>query len=276
MARPCARRSLRRNPPPTGKDDLAGAAPINDNGTPTCTPAVSLAPAPPPAPAPDVNPTVRYTEADLQRIIRTVLDARPPAPAPQALVLPEGPRKRPLKARAPDLYRGKTHMECYNFCRQCENHFATAGATGLNRVPFAATFFKKRALFCWQQHQRKYADKTDVPITWEEFKAFLQQSLGESKAFVDSIWNTIRKDFQYQLEEVLDWAAHLEHLQTVLKEFDLIAALNEAVLIWHFRDGLKPSIQAQSDKRGREVDTWEMAIKKAIDAEAKAARQLPS
>lgn len=152
MAGPNARWSPQRNPPPTGKGELAGAAPTNDSGTPTCTPAVSPAPAPPPVPAPDVDPTVKYTKTDLQQIIRTVLDARPPAPAPQALVFLESPRKRPLKARAPNLYCKKTYMECYNFCRQCEDHFATAGATGLNRIRFAATFLKERALFCWQQH----------------------------------------------------------------------------------------------------------------------------
>ena len=49
----------------------------------------------------------------------------------------QGPRERPLKARFPDLYFGKSHMECYYFCQECEDHFDTAGATGPNRTPFA-------------------------------------------------------------------------------------------------------------------------------------------
>ena len=151
MARPPARRSPRRNPPPTGEDEPAGPAPTEGSDIYTPAPAVSraLTPAPAPAPAPllapvpvDANATVRYSEADLQRIFRTVLEARPlaPAPAPQPLVFPDGPRERPLKARFPELYRGKTHMECYNFIQQCEDHFATAGAKRSNHVPFAATF----------------------------------------------------------------------------------------------------------------------------------------
>ncbi len=52
----------------------------------------------------------------------------------------------------------------------------------------------------------------------------------------------IRRNSQYQQEEVLDWAAYLEHLQTVLKEFDLSDALNETTLIRYFREGLYPSI----------------------------------
>ena len=126
MARPPARRSPCRNPPPTGKDEPAGPAPTEGSDTYTPAPAVSRAPTPAPAPAPapplapapvDADATVRYSEADLQRILRTVLEARPlaPAPAPQPLVFPDGPRERPLKARFPELYRGKTHMECYNF-----------------------------------------------------------------------------------------------------------------------------------------------------------------
>ena len=184
MARPLACRSPRRNPSPTGEDEPAGPAPTEGSDTYTPAPAVSRAPTPAPAPAPapplapapvDADATVRYSEADLQRIFRTVLEARPlaPAPAPQPLVFPNGPRKRPLKARFSELYRGKTNMECYNFIQQCEDYFATVGAKRPNRVPFAATFLQKQALFCWQQHKAKNAGETDVLLTWEEFKAFL-------------------------------------------------------------------------------------------------------
>ena len=215
MARPPARRSPCRNSLPTGKDEPAGPAPTEGSDTYTPTPAVSraLTSAPAPAPAPlfasapvDANATVRYSDADLQRILRTVLEARPfaLAPAPQPLVFPDGRRERPLKARFSKLYRGKTHMECYNFIQQCEDHFATAGAKGPNRVPFAATFLRERALFRWQQHKAKNAGETDVSLTWKEFKAFFCRSLGESRAFVDSIWRTIRRDSQYQQEEVMD------------------------------------------------------------------------
>lgn len=164
-------------------------------------------------------------------------------------------------------------MECYLFCQQYKDHFATAGATGQNWVPFATTFLKDRALYRRQQHKRKIEGTTTRPITWEEFKACLRRSLGESWAFVDTIWNKIRRASQYQLEEVMDWAAHLEHLQSILKEFDPSAVPNEETLIRYFRDGLRPSIRAQLDERGRHLDNWEEAIEKAVDPEAKAARQ---
>ena len=71
----------------------------------------------------------------------------------------------------------------------------------------------------------------------------------------------------------MDWAAHPKHLQIVLKEFDHAVASNEEVLICYFRNSLKPSIWAQSDKQDRDLDTWEEAIKRAIDAKAKASCQ---
>ena len=48
----------------------------------------------------------------------------------------------------------------------------------------------------------------------------------------------------------MDWAAYLDHLQTVLKEFNPAAIPTEEVLISYFGDGLKPFIQAQTDERG--------------------------
>ena len=72
----------------------------------------------------------------------------------------------------------------------------------------------------------------------------------------------------------MDWAAHLEHLQTVLREFNADTVILERVLIRLFRDGLRPSIRAQAKQKGCWKDTWDQAIKKAIMAKAKAALNL--
>ncbi len=149
-----------------------------------------------------------------------------------------------FKARTPDVYRGRLHMECYNFCQQCEDHFATCEATGLNQILFAVSFLWDRINFRWQQHKRKLEAESSVPISWDEFKAFLRKALGDSRAFVDSYWTKIKQDSQYQQEEVLDWTAHLEHLQAVLKEFDSTGAPNETTLIRYFQEKLHPSIRA--------------------------------
>ena len=57
-------------------------------------------------------------------------------------------------------------------------------------------------------------------MTWLEFKEFFQKNLGNSKAFVDSVWKKVKRNFQYQHKLVQDWAAHLEYLQSILIEFD--------------------------------------------------------
>ena len=69
----------------------------------------------------------------------------------------------------------------------------------------------------------------------------------------------------------MDWVAYLEYLQTVLKKFDPAAARTKEVLICYFCDGLRPSIRAQTDERGQNLDTRRKVAKKTIDAEAKAA-----
>ena len=71
----------------------------------------------------------------------------------------------------------------------------------------------------------------------------------------------------------MDWAAHLEHLQAVLREFDSVAAPNEDTMIRYFREDLQPSIRAQLDVRDWELDSWDEVVDKTVDAEAKASLQ---
>ena len=43
-----------------------------------------------------------------------------------------------------------------------------------------------------------------------------------------------------------------------------------------FRKGLRPSIQAQLDTRGKDLDSWEEAIEKTVNAKVKASLQSPA
>lgn len=56
------------------------------------------------------------------------------------------------------------------------------------------------------------------------------------------IWKKIKKDPQYQLEEIIDWAAHLKYFQAIVKEFDHIVTLREIFLICYIYNELKLSI----------------------------------
>lgn len=59
----------------------------------------------------------------------------------------------------------------------------------------------------------------------------------------------------------------------MFKEFDLVEASNKEVLIWYFREVLKPFIQAQIDSRHQKLDFWDKMLDEAIEAKFKAAFQ---
>ena len=94
--------------------------------------------------------------------------------------------------------------------------------------------------------------------------------MGESKSFVDSIWKKLKRDSQYQLEEVYNWVSHLEHLQSILMEFDPAATPTESIMVRYFEKDLKPSIKAEMDQDATHLDDYEELVAKAVRAEAKA------
>ncbi len=79
-----------------------------------------------------------YSQQDLDRIIQTFLQNS------------KSGFGNKLKAKTPDVYRGSSHMECYNFCQQYQDHFATYGAIEPNWIPFAASFLRDQINFRWQ------------------------------------------------------------------------------------------------------------------------------
>lgn len=121
--------------------------------------------APPGVSAPTLSCTPKYLIKNLQQIIKVLLESQASTLAFQLLVYLEGLYKRFLKACAPDVYHNKIYLECYNFCQQCKDHFATADAKSQNRVPFAAFFLKDKTLLRWQQHKYKLDGETTVLIT---------------------------------------------------------------------------------------------------------------
>ena len=116
-------------------------------------------------------------------------------PAETATKIDTEPCERLFKAWLPDLYYRNSHIKYYRFCQQCEDHFDTARAKGSNRIPFAASFLHEKALGQWLQYKRQ--NNGAEPMTWPEFKDFLQTNLGDSKAFMDGIWSKIKRNSQY-------------------------------------------------------------------------------
>ena len=76
-----------------------------------------------------------YSQQDHDRIIQIFLHAS------------RGGSGDKFKAKTPDVYCGKSHMEFYNFCQQCKDHLATCGVTGPNQILFAASFLRDQINF---------------------------------------------------------------------------------------------------------------------------------
>ena len=144
-------RSPRVNPPadiPREQNKLAGApgkSDANSNKAPTLPEASTL---------PFVPPTSKNLFTKFMKVFMETTQA-------QAQALAE-PRERPLKARTPETYSGKSHMDCYHFCQQCEDYFETSGATGMNRTPFAATFLRGAISLRWAHHKRRHKRATPI------------------------------------------------------------------------------------------------------------------
>ena len=182
---------------------------------------------------------------------------------------PLAERERSFKAKVPEVYYGKLHMDCYHFCQQCKDYFQTAGATRAKRTLFAASFLCRSISVQWTQYKRHYQGEELTPITWTKFKVFLQKNLRESKSFVNSIWRKLKRDSQYELEEVYDWASHLEHLQFILIKFDPATAPTESTIVRYFQEELKPSIKAKIDQDTTHLDNYEELVAKAVGAKVK-------
>ncbi len=87
--------------------------------------------------------------------------------------------------------------------------------------------------------------------------------------FVSHVWSKLRGDDQNHLEEIQDLKAHLEHLQSILLEFDANNAPGESQFGWTFYDGLRPSIKLWIADIGEDMP-WGDLIRAANKAEARA------
>ena len=153
-----ARRSPCVNPPanPTGEqDELAGQGLIRGfNAGSNEAPTEALIPLKAPTP-PLVPPSTKDLFTKFMKVFMETTQA-------QAQALAE-PQEQPLKARTLETYWGKSHIECYHFCQQCEDHFKISGATRMNCTSFAASFFRSSISIRWAQHKCRH--KSATPIT---------------------------------------------------------------------------------------------------------------
>ena len=79
-----------------------------------------------------------------------------------------------------------------------------------------------------------------------------------------------RRVSQYQQELVLEWAAHLEHLQLILLAYNPVGVPAEPTMLRYFREGPRPPILAELQNEDLELESFVQIIKKTVIAEAKA------
>ena len=129
----CARWSPRNNPPadPTEEQNELvspqGPARRSDAGS-------NEAPTPLEASTP---PLVPPTKDFFMKFMKAFVESTQAWDREQAK-----PRKQQFKARSPETYSEKSHMDCYHFCQQCKDYFETLSATGMNRISLAASFLR--------------------------------------------------------------------------------------------------------------------------------------
>ncbi len=92
---------------------------------------------PPQAPPPAAPNVAQYMQKNMDHLLQMFFQGSK-----------SGSRDK-LKVKTPDVYRGRSHMGCYNFCQQCEDYFATCRATRPNQIPFVASFLWDRINFHW-------------------------------------------------------------------------------------------------------------------------------
>ena len=72
---------------------------------------------------------------------------------------------------------------------------------------------------------------------------------------------------------MLDWAAHLEYLQSILLEYNPVRAPTKPTMLKYFQEGLKPSVLTELEYRDLELESFNQMVKKAVNAKAKSAFQ---
>ena len=72
---------------------------------------------------------------------------------------------------------------------------------------------------------------------------------------------------------MLDWVAHLEHLQSILFKYDPVGATTKPTMLRYFCKDLKPSILAELKHQDLELKSFNQMLKKTVNVKAKVALQ---
>ena len=69
---------------------------------------------------------------------------------------------------------------------------------------------------------------------------------------------------------MLEWTAHLKHLQSILLAYNPVKAQAESTMLRYFQEGLRLSILAELQNEDHELENFLQIVMKAVAAKAKA------
>lgn len=75
---------------------------------------------------------------------------------------------------------------------------------------------------------------------------------------------------------MLDWTAHLKHLQSILLKSDPTRAQTKLIMLKYFQKDLKLSILAELEYQNLELKSFDQIVKKIVNVKAKTALRLHS
>ena len=133
---------LAREPGPVGGPYSGSTSPAvscNPTPGPELVPALNLTP----IPTPVLAPAPHFSNELFKQFMRAYLESN------QGPKQPSAECERSLNTKIPEVYYVKSHIDCYHFYQQCEDHFETAGGTGTNRTPFTAFFLRGNINVHW-------------------------------------------------------------------------------------------------------------------------------
>ena len=133
---------------------------------------------------------------------------------------------------------------------KCEDHFDTYGRRYLlQQYPVRIHILCGRISFHRHQHKRRN-QAAEAPLPRVEFKLSFGKVLVAPVLWgVDTIWSRVKRNSQYQWEEVHNWASHLEHPQSI--KFDADRASESPTSF----DFFKKDVSLRLEQRGMKLDS---------------------
>lgn len=155
------------------------------------------------------------------------------------------PKRSNLRGKAPIEYWGEDHPKLDAFIQQCEENFDIDGCTlDKTRVAYAGSYCRGTPRTQWQEYKRRPEHRSPHIITWVDMKRELRRQLGEEHVYLNQMYEKWQRATQRIGQTGKEFGAYLQSIRTNLQELGEDDLLNEKLLLYHMRQGLRPEVRA--------------------------------